>query len=243
MRREEHRASVVSSLPEKRANLTLEEGIETGRRLVEHDEVGPMHECLDEPELLTVPLRELTNRSVESDAEPLAELVAIVGVHASAQPCEGVELLTTRQAIREPQISGQIADESTRRDPLRTSVEPEEGHTARGRMDQVEQEPDRGALAGAIRSQVSEDLTPCNAQIEVDERSNAPPVRLGQSDCLDRGRLGHGTIVLAAFPLPLASLAAAEELAARTNLASSDTSSLRTSVLERGSSHEQGRPA
>ena len=43
----------------------LDEGVETGGRLVEHQQVGRVHERLDEPDLLPVPLREGADGAIE----------------------------------------------------------------------------------------------------------------------------------------------------------------------------------
>ena len=52
------------------------ERVEAAGRLVEDEQLGPVHERLHDPDLLAVPLRELADRAVEDAVEALAELVA-----------------------------------------------------------------------------------------------------------------------------------------------------------------------
>ena len=87
-----------------------------------------------------------------------------------------------------------------RLDALAPRVEPEHGCATRRRVDQVEQEPDRRALARAVRAEVAEHLAALDAQVEPDERAGLSLVRLGEPAGLD-GRRGHRVTV----PAPAAS--------------------------------------
>ena len=129
-----------------------------------------MHERLDEPELLPVALRELPDRPVEDDAEPLAELLAEPGVEPAAKPGERLELLTAGQPVGEAQVAREVADPAARLDGSTPVSIAEDGRAAGGRADQPEQKPDRRALARPVRPEVPEDLAALDAQVEVGER-------------------------------------------------------------------------
>ena len=94
-----------------------------------------MHERLDDPELLAVPLRELPDRAVEDDVEALAELVAELLVHRAAQPCQRLELLATGESVGEAQVTGQVAGDRRAATPFVTVSRPwSDARPAVGRM-------------------------------------------------------------------------------------------------------------
>ena len=110
------------------------------------------------PELLPVALRQLADRPVERDGEALDELFAVGPVDVAAQAGQGVELLAAGQAVVEPEVAREVADVTSRLHAVRTSVPAEQRGSARRRADEVEQQADRGALAGAVRTEEAEDL-------------------------------------------------------------------------------------
>ena len=194
VRREEDGAPVGGGLAQELANLGLKERVEPRARLVEHDQLGPVHERLHEPDLLAVALREVADRPVELQGEPLAQLVAEAVVGAAAQARERVELLAGGHPVVQPQLAGEVADPAPRLDALAPGVEPEHGRAARRRVDQVEQEPDRRALARPVRAEIAEHLAALDAQVEPDERAGLSLVGLGEPAGLD-GRRGHRVTV------------------------------------------------
>ena len=85
VRRDEDRSPVGRRLAQERSNLRLEQWVEAGRGLVENDEVGAVHERLDDADLLAVPFRKLADGAIEVDVESRAECVAERLVDASTQ--------------------------------------------------------------------------------------------------------------------------------------------------------------
>ena len=61
----------------------LDERVEPGDRLVEDQQLGLVHERLDQPELLAVAGRQLVDRPVQLRAEALGQLVAQPPVDAA----------------------------------------------------------------------------------------------------------------------------------------------------------------
>jgi hypothetical protein len=160
--REEDGATVGRSLAQERSHFRLQQRVEPAGRLVEHDERRPVHERLHDPDLLAIAPRELPDRTVEHHLEPLTQRAAKRGGRV-AQANERVELLTCGEAVCEPQIAREVAHLPARRDPVSAAVQAEHDRPARGRPDQVEQQPDRRALAGAVRPEEAEDLAPLDA--------------------------------------------------------------------------------
>ena len=84
VRGQEHRAAVGDGLADQPLELVLQQRIQPGGRLVEHQQFGPVHEREHQPDLLPVALRQCPYRAVQLDAEPFDELVAIArGRHAA----------------------------------------------------------------------------------------------------------------------------------------------------------------
>jgi hypothetical protein len=61
--------------------LLLHERVEPAGRLVEHEQLGFVHERLDQADLLLVALRQVAHRSAEVDAEAVGEAVDRGGAH------------------------------------------------------------------------------------------------------------------------------------------------------------------
>ncbi len=76
VRGEEHRAALGADLAEQRVKALLHERIETGDRLVQDQQLGLVHERLDQAELLSVAGRQLADRAIEIGVEPLGQRVA-----------------------------------------------------------------------------------------------------------------------------------------------------------------------
>jgi hypothetical protein len=57
------------------SELVLEQWIQTRRGLVEDQQLGPVHEGLYERDLLPVPSRKGTDRTVEVDGESLGQIL------------------------------------------------------------------------------------------------------------------------------------------------------------------------
>ena len=152
---------------------------------------GPVHERLDEPELLAVALRELTDRAVEHRAEPLAELVAERRL-AAAQAGERVELRAAGEAVEQPEIAGQVPDLRRGPRPRRrcasspsSAARPEVGRIRSSRRRIVVLLP---APFGPRKPNTSPRST---RRSRSEECTNRVAVRLGEPRRLDRGRLGH----------------------------------------------------
>jgi len=186
VRGEEHGAAVGGSLPRQPAELALVQRVEPGRGLVEDQDVGRVHEGLDDPELLAVSPRELAEGAVEHAAEAFDELVAQRRRRAAPQSRERIEVLLPGESVGETQVSGQIPDPPPRLD----SFKPCDPGGAGRRMDQVEEEPDRRALARPVRAEVAEDLGALDAEVEIDEGADSARVRLREPAGLDGGRVG-----------------------------------------------------
>src|SRR6478672_5279285 len=95
---------VCRGLAQQRAELLLQQRVETAGRLVKYEYLRTVHERLDETELLAIAFRQLPNRSIQHRTEPLAQRLTKRRFHP-AQTAEGVELLASGQPVGEPEVS------------------------------------------------------------------------------------------------------------------------------------------
>ena len=144
-------------------------------------ELRPVGKRLDQPDLLPVPLRQRAHRPVEVGVEPLGERVDLgpESAHA-AERGEVAHDLAPRQAL----VEAEVARERRRGDarsatPSRRGSRPSTRTLPDVGRDEVEQEPDRRRLAGAVRPEVAEDLALRDREREVDHAA-VGAVALGQ---------------------------------------------------------------
>ena len=70
---EEHGAAAVPDLPDQLEELALDEGVQPRGRLVEDEQVGVVHECLHDADLLAVAVRERADADVQVEIESLGQ--------------------------------------------------------------------------------------------------------------------------------------------------------------------------
>ena len=85
VRGEEHRAAVVHPFAQERVEGLLHQRVEPGRRLVEDEQLGPVEEGEDDPDLLAVALRERPYRTVELELQAAGDRFAVA---EAGQPAE-----------------------------------------------------------------------------------------------------------------------------------------------------------
>lgn len=159
--REEHRASILGDLAHHCPKLVLHERVEARVWFIEDDELGPVHECGNEADLLSIACGELPHPLVEICAEPLGELGGKgpggIGVSASSQSTEKLEGLSPRHVWPEGKISGKISELSPHAHIGRGLAEHE--RTASARPQLPHERANEGRLPGPVGAQKAEHLT------------------------------------------------------------------------------------
>ena len=192
MRGEQNGAALVADLGQQLVEVALNERVQAGDRFVEDQQLGVVHERLDEPELLPVAGRQLPNRPVELGVEALGELGDAAGPDVAVQPREEAEHRRAGQQGVETEVPGQVADAPPQREPAAGDVVPEQPRAARCWRGEPEQQAHGRTLAGPVGTEEPEDLPRTNLQIEV-EQTAARPVVLGQKVSLNgRPDVSHG---------------------------------------------------
>ena len=142
---QEDRPALGLGLADDLVEGLLDERIETGRRLVEDQQVGSMLQRDDEPDLLLVALRVLAELAARVDVEAVHELLLVRRIDPAPQVREVVDRLAAGQLVVEGELAGQIADPTMDRDGVDGRLDPEDEGPATGRADVVEQRPDRSS--------------------------------------------------------------------------------------------------
>src|SRR5712691_12291320 len=110
VRGKKDRGTAVARFAQQLVELLLVQGIEPARRLVEDEQVGPMHERKQDPELLLVAARVLAKSSVEVEVKALGDGAHVAPIHAAPHPAQVGDHLTSAQAAELRDIARQVAD-------------------------------------------------------------------------------------------------------------------------------------
>jgi len=168
----------------------LDQRVQAGDRLVEDQELGLVHEGLDETHFLAAARGQLVHRPVQRRVEALDQLIADGGIDPSAQRGEVVQDGSAGQLGMQREVAGQEADAAADLPAVGAAVQVEQRGRPRGRPDQVEQQPHRRRLAGAVGAEEPEDLAAPHLEVE-GEHAVAVAVVLGQRARLDRCPAGR----------------------------------------------------
>ena len=103
-------APAARDVGDKRVERLLDQRVESGCRLVEHEQVGFVHERLHEADLLAVALGERADRPVERQLEPGRVLLGPAQPAQAAQMREVAAELARGQPFVEAKVSRQVAD-------------------------------------------------------------------------------------------------------------------------------------
>jgi hypothetical protein len=103
----------------------LHQRVETGDRLVQDQQLGVVHERLDQADLLAIAGRELANRTLKLGVKTLRERVPEAAIDTPAKFCEVVEHLSPGQLRVKREIAGEKADSGANLQALLARVEPE----------------------------------------------------------------------------------------------------------------------
>ena len=106
MGREKDGPPFLPHLVEQGVELVLDERVETGRGLVQDQQVRPVHERLDEGDLALVARRELPYLAREVARQSFGELIDQGPVDAVPQGAQETKVLGARQVTVEGQLPG-----------------------------------------------------------------------------------------------------------------------------------------
>ena len=156
--REEDRPALGLRLADDLEERLLDERIEARGRLVEHQQVGPVLERDDQPDLLLVALRVLLELPARVEVEARDQIGLVGRVDAAAQVGEVLDRLAAGQLVVERELARQVAEPAMDRDRVDGRLDAEHRRPPARRPEVVEQRPDRRRLAGAVGAEEAEGL-------------------------------------------------------------------------------------
>jgi len=137
--------------------------------------------------------------AAEVEVESFREHADEPHVRAAAHAAEVGHDLRAAKAAELRHLAGHVAHLFLDRDIVADAVEAEDVSGPAGGPDQAHQQPDGGALAGAVRTEETENLLLRDLQVEL-EQAPSQPVILRQSRGVDR-RYGHCRCILVSMRL------------------------------------------
>src|SRR5437773_3979495 len=199
VRRKKGRRARIAGLTKQLVELLLVQRVEAAGRLVEDEQLRPVHEGEHDAELLLVAARVFAKAAAEVQVEAFGDVAHDLGVGAAAHASEVGDHLLAAQAAELRHVAGHVADLVLDGDGVALAVEAEDVGGAEGRPDRAHEAANRRALPGSVRSEVTEHLLGRDLEVEVEEAVSEPVV-LGQfrgPDC----RGGHSSSILVAVQL------------------------------------------
>src|SRR5438105_1134902 len=189
VRREKDRRAGIARFAQELIELLLVQGIEPARRLVEDEQVWPVHEREEDAELLLVAARVFAESSVEVKVEAFGDCAHAAPIHAAAHPAQICDDFTPAEAAELWDIARQVADLPLDLHGIADAVESEDVRGSAAGPDHAHEQADGRRLARAVGTQVTDDLLLRDVKVEV-EKAASGTVVLGESRGADRGD-GH----------------------------------------------------
>src|SRR6185437_6685410 len=145
--------------------LELDEWVEPARRLIEDEQLGPILEGGNQPDLLLVAARHALDLLRRIELEPTDELGPVGMIRRTAQVAEILERLGAREIAVQRELARQVRDPTIDREAITVDVETQHFGAAGRRADEVEEQADRRRLARAVGAQEPEDLAGVDFQV------------------------------------------------------------------------------
>jgi hypothetical protein len=159
VRGQEHGSAARLVLADDRQELLLHERVEARGRLVEDEQLRPVEERLDEPDLLPVAARQLAGGPVEVRSKPLGELGSAAEIAHAAHGGAVAQQLVAAEPRVDREVAGQVAQARADREAVAVAVEPEDPRRAARRALKVQESADHRRLSRPIRPEKAEHLT------------------------------------------------------------------------------------
>ena len=179
--------------------------VETVRRLVEHEQLGPAEQRPGDAEPLAHALRVRLDLAVDRVAEAGDRERAVdvgIGEAVAARLPVGLEVGDAGEVGHERRVLDHRADAPQLRAP-RPHVLAEEARLAAVGVDETDEHAQRRRLAGAVRAEQAADLARADGEVEVVDGEHGA-VALGEVADLDRRASRHGVDIGAPYGAPCA---------------------------------------
>ena len=102
---EEHGPAFPARLADQLVELLLHQRIQPLGRLVQHEQLRPVHERLEQPDLLPVPVGERADAHSQVEVEALGERPEVGLVHTVTEGCQMFQVLPRQQVLVEGELA------------------------------------------------------------------------------------------------------------------------------------------
>jgi len=133
-----------------------------------------VHEGLQDAHLLPVAVRQRPDPQLQIEVEALRQLLDRGPPHPAPQRRQVPQVLRSGQVRVRHEVARQVADPPLHPFAVRNGVEAEHLGPARSRAEQPGEQPDRGGLAGTVRTEVAEHPAGRHLQVQSAQRRVAP---------------------------------------------------------------------
>ena len=173
---QEHRPALGLRLADELVERLLDERVEARRGLVEHQQLrAVLQRDRPAPTFCLLPFEYSLNLRRRVDVEALDQRRRWYAVSTPPRRLrEVLDRLAAGQAVVEGELAGDVADPAVDRDRVHGRLDAEHERAAARRPDEVEQRPDGGRLAGAVRAEEAEHLAGLDLQVDVDDAAVVP---------------------------------------------------------------------
>lgn len=154
--------------------LVLEERVQSGGWFIEDEQLGLVHERLDDTNLLAVPSREFLDGSIQVQIESSGELSDRRVRDSSTEVSEvGEEFLGGLTSI-DDEVAAKEAGAPSQLQAVLPGIQAKHRYVTTRGSDQVQQEANRGGLACSIRAEKAEHLACSDFQVEAGQGGDSP---------------------------------------------------------------------
>ena len=158
-------ALVLHTVPER----GLHDGVEAGGRLVQQEQLRVGCERGHQRDLLPVALGVGVRLLGRIEREPLAQGRPADGIQPAVQPAEQVDNLSAGKVRPEGDVAGHVGETPVQPGRVPPGVAAQQPRLAAVRLQQAEQNPERGRLASAVRPQEGVHLAGPDGEVQAGE--------------------------------------------------------------------------
>lgn len=163
------RAAADGDLAQQREDLPAHDGVETGGGFVEDDQLGVVHEGLDDAECLAAAGGQFADGPGQVQPQPVGQLLGVLEVAVTDRRAQPQHVAAAEDA-HGLQVVDQDTGPGAQLVGVAGGVHPQHLDRAGRRADLVQQDAEHRALAGSVGAEQCEDLAAADIQVQVPHR-------------------------------------------------------------------------
>ena len=167
VRRQEDRPARGGALAQEVLELVLHQRVEAAGGLVEDQQLGLVHERLDQADLLTVPLGQLLDGPVQLSSKRSASTSRVAVASTPRTRASQSSWAAGGEPLVEGEVPRDVPDAAMHLDDVAVAVQAEDLGRAGGGPEVVEQHADGRGLARAVGAEEPEDLARLHLEVDI----------------------------------------------------------------------------